>query len=142
MNRLTKPRSAMIAAALATAVTWTQPLSAGQVDITVTGVTAPTGFIMIGVADAAGANEFPYPKTWAANVRLPARQGEVVKTLTIPPGSYAVAVYHDRDNSGKWKPAPLAFRRSRSGFPITRPSCSVRRPSTRRLFSWATRPAG
>ena len=53
----------MIAAALATGVTWTQPLSAGQVDITVTGVTAPTGFIMIGVADAAGANEFPYPKT-------------------------------------------------------------------------------
>ena len=62
MNRLTKPRSAMIAAALATGVTWTQPLSAGQVDITVTGVTAPTGFIMIGVADAAGANEFPVPK--------------------------------------------------------------------------------
>ena len=34
MNRLTKPRLAMIAAALATGVTWTQPLSAGQVDIT------------------------------------------------------------------------------------------------------------
>ena len=29
MNRLTKPRSAMIAAAIAAAVTWTQPLSAG-----------------------------------------------------------------------------------------------------------------
>ena len=33
----------MIAAALTATVTWTQPLSAGQVDITVTGVTAPTG---------------------------------------------------------------------------------------------------
>lgn len=86
MNRLTKPRSATIAAAIATALTWTQPLSAGQVDITVTGVTAPTGFIMTGVADTARANEFPYPKTLAANVRLPARQGEVVKTLTMPPG--------------------------------------------------------
>ena len=32
---------------------------------------------------------------------MPARQGEGVKTLTIPPGRYAVAVYHDRDNSGK-----------------------------------------
>ncbi|MDP7381734.1 MAG: hypothetical protein QGF33_10235 [Alphaproteobacteria bacterium] len=51
-----------------------------------TGVTAPTGFIMIGVADAAGANEFPYPKTLAANVRLSAQQGEVIKTLTMPPG--------------------------------------------------------
>lgn len=116
MNRLTKPRSAMIAAALATAVTWTQPLSAGQVEITVTGVTAPTGFIMIGVADAAGANEFPYPKTWAANVRLPARQGEVIKTLTMPPGRYAVAVYHDRDNSGKLETGAFGIPKEPVGF--------------------------
>ena len=36
MNRLTKLRLAVIAVALAAAVTWTQPLSARQVDITVT----------------------------------------------------------------------------------------------------------
>ena len=129
MNRLTKPRSAMIAAALATAVTWTQPLSAGQVDITVTGVTALTGFIMIGLADAAGANEFPYPKTWAANVRLPARQGR------RSPSTMTVTI------AESWKPAPLVFRRNRSDFQIIRHSCSVRRPSTRRLFSWTTQPA-
>ncbi|MEC9176434.1 MAG: DUF2141 domain-containing protein, partial [Pseudomonadota bacterium] len=116
MSRLTKPRSAMIAAALATAVTWTQPLSAGQVDITVTGVTAPTGFIMIGVADAAGANEFPYPKTLAANVRLSAQQGEVVKTLTMPPGRFAVAAYHNRDNGGKLETGAFGIPKEPVGF--------------------------
>ena len=91
-------------------------MSAGQVDITVTGVTAPTGFIMIGVADAAGANEFPYPKTWAANVRLPAQQGKIAKTLTMPPGRHAVAVYHDRDNSGKLETGAFGIPKESVGF--------------------------
>ena len=97
-------------------MTWVQPLSAGQIDITVTGVTSTDGFIMIGVADPAGASKFPYPKTWAANVRLPAQQGRVVKTLTLPPGRYAVAVYHDRDNSGKLETGAFGIPKEPVGF--------------------------
>ena len=114
--RLTRTRPAMIAAALAAGVTWAQPLAAGQIDITVTGVTSTEGFILIGVASPTGADQFPYPTTWAASVRLPAKQGRIVKTLSLPPGRYAVAVYHDRDNSGKLETGAFGIPKEPVGF--------------------------
>ena len=78
-----------------------------------TGVTSTDGFIMIGVADPAGASKF-IPKPGPPF--LPAQQGRVVKTLTLPPGRYAVAVYHDRDNSGKLETGAFGIPKEPVGF--------------------------
>ncbi len=68
------------------------------VEVTVTGVRDATGLIRFGLYDEPGA--FPDEQRYCARVFLPADPDGMVATFEgVAPGTYAVAVYHDEDES-------------------------------------------
>ncbi len=74
--------------------------SAATLQITVRAVRSALGTLRIGVCRQ---QEF-LSQSCAYHAVIPARRGEVsTQIVGIPPGQYGVAVYQDRDGSGKLK---------------------------------------
>ena len=103
----------------------TASASAATLRVTVLGVRSDVGTLRIGVCRE---DEF-LSQSCAYHAVVPARRGEVDTQIDgIPPGRYGVAVFQDRDGSGKLKRNFLGLPREDLGFSRD-PSLSFGPPS-------------
>ncbi len=87
--------------------------SAATLQITVRGVRSDRGSLRIGVCRE---REF-LSQACAYHAVIPARRGEVdTQVAGIPPGQYGVAVYQDRDGSGRLKRNFIGMPQEDLGF--------------------------
>lgn len=106
---------AMIMAALA----WMAPANAAELHIEVTGARGTDGHVAIALFAAPGVG-FPFDEGLAAQrVRVPIDSSSGLCATTIsdlPEGDYAVAVYHDDNDSGKLETNLLGMPKKAYGF--------------------------
>ena len=101
------------AVALACLAAGAAPARAASLEVTVHGVRDDRGHVRIGVCRKA---EF-LSEDCAAHAVVRSRAGDVRASLTgIAPGRYAVAVYQDRDDSGRLKRNFFGIPREDVGF--------------------------
>ncbi len=96
----TAPRLPALAAAFAFAVGAAAPLLAtgAELDITVENVKGADGALRVGLY----ASEADYRKTAVRQLQaIPAAGQVAIRFADLPPGEYAVAMYHDRNGNGK-----------------------------------------
>lgn len=73
------------------------PAQAATLQVVVAGVRNATGNVMVAVCTA----ETFLKESCQYNAQAPAKKGEVVVTLDVPPGTWAVQAYHDEDMNGE-----------------------------------------
>jgi uncharacterized protein (DUF2141 family) len=88
------------------------PAHAATLDVTVAGVRNDKGIVLVAVCPEA---QF-LRDTCAYRGRVPARLGEVVVRVDVPPGIYAVQAYHSEDGSGRLRRSFLGVPRGGIGF--------------------------
>ncbi len=88
------------------------PARAATLDVAVSGVRNDKGIVLVAVCPAA---QF-LRDTCAYRGRAPARAGEVVVQVDVPPGTYAVQAYHSEDGSGRLRRSFFGVPRDGIGF--------------------------
>lgn len=91
------------------------PVAAGDLDIRIGGVNSGDGRIMVALFDAAEA--FMGDDTQTAALMLPAQPGGVRALIgNLPPGRYAISVYHDANGNQALDTNLLGLPREGYGF--------------------------
>jgi uncharacterized protein (DUF2141 family) len=88
-----------------------------ELKVVVKGFDAPTGSVRVAVFDSK--KEFPYGKHAAEATidvnGVPTNQA-VSASFKLPPGTYVVAIIHDRNNNGKMDMNPIFSKFEKYGF--------------------------
>src|SRR5215472_664549 len=88
---------------------------AADLKITVNDVRSTTGFVFVAVYDSQGA--FMKAPLAKATRKIKANQGSVTLVIpNLPPGTYAVASYHDENDNGKMDTNSLGVPTEGYGF--------------------------
>jgi uncharacterized protein (DUF2141 family) len=92
--------------ASATHLKATSPEAVSPIEITFNGIKSSSGKIEVAIFDARAADSFP--KSERALKRLSientSQEGRLTATLPdLPPGDYALAIFHDEDSDGVFK---------------------------------------
>ncbi len=90
--------AAAVAAAIVASLAAVPSGAATEFTVSVAGIAAARGDVRIAVHAAAG--EFPDERGAVAKAAIPARPGEIRQGFDLPPGRYAVAVFHDENGNG------------------------------------------
>ena len=100
---------------IALGVTIAAPAVAGDLEIRVGGVNNGDGRVMVAVFDAA--ERVMGDDTQTAALMLPARKGVVRAVIgDLPPGTYAISVYHDANGNQELDTNMLGMPREGYGF--------------------------
>ncbi len=97
--------------------------AAARVHVTITGVPAAEGHLLVGLCDADDYKDFS-----CKGSRLPASKGEMTHVFSdVAPGQYGVTVLHDRNDNGRmdfkfWGPPKEMWASSRNPAPRMGPS--------------------
>ncbi len=97
MNRSIQPLALFLGGLVLSASTWA---AGNTLDITVKGVRDDKGMIRAGIYNTP--DTFPKEGKAMARTSAPAKAGSVALQFTdLPPGKYAVILYHDENNDGQ-----------------------------------------
>ena len=97
MNRLIRPLALFLGGLVLSASVWA---AGNTLDITVKGVRDDKGMIRAGIYNTP--DTFPKEGKAMARTAVPAKAGSVTLQFTdLPPGKYAVILYHDENNDGQ-----------------------------------------
>lgn len=101
MNQCKRPLQILTCVLLLSVGMATSALAAGNtLDITVKGVRDDQGMVRAGIYNSA--DTFPKEGKAMARTAAPAKAGNVALQFTdLPPGKYAVILYHDENNDGQ-----------------------------------------
>ncbi len=76
--------------------------SAASLQVAVDGVRSDQGEVRIAIIGENGKKDFPNAAEAAARAIVPAHKGRVdAGSYDLPPGKYAIAVFHDENGNGK-----------------------------------------
>jgi uncharacterized protein (DUF2141 family) len=96
-------------------VTAASPALAAEIRVVVTGLENARGLVSIGLHGPS--DDFPSPAAMVEGRNVPAAAGEVTVTFRdVPPGRYAVAVFHDVDGDGALDTGALGLPAEPYGF--------------------------
>jgi uncharacterized protein (DUF2141 family) len=108
---MTSLRALLFAATMAAAT----PAMAGDIRVVVTNLESAGGLVSIGLHGPS--DDFPSPAAMVEGRIVPAAAGAVTVTFRdLPPGRYAVAVFHDVDGDGALDTGALGLPAEPYGF--------------------------
>jgi uncharacterized protein (DUF2141 family) len=108
---ITSLRALLFAATMAAAT----PAMAGDIRVVVTNLESAGGLVSIGLHGPS--DDFPSPAAMVEGRIVPAAAGAVTVTFRdLPPGRYAVAVFHDVDGDGALDTGALGLPAEPYGF--------------------------
>ncbi|MBL4558689.1 MAG: DUF2141 domain-containing protein [Rhodobacteraceae bacterium] len=132
---MTSLRALLFAATMAAAT----PAMAGDIRVVVTNLESAGGLVSIGLHGPS--DDFPSPAAMVEGRIVPAAAGAVTVTFRdLPPGRYAVAVFHDVDGDGALDTGALGLPPNPMGVRATRAAASGRRVSTGPPSIWGVAP--
>lgn len=106
-------RAAALSSAAALALSALPAWAAGTLELQVDNVGSAEGSLMIALYDKAG----DWRERPVRSLQQVAKPGSVTVTFAdLPPGSYAIALYHDRNGNGKLDSNVLGIPREPYGF--------------------------
>lgn len=95
----------------------TTPSSGGDLEITVEGISGEEGSVMVALHDESGRESFPGADGAIAAQWMRAAPGsQRFVFLDLPPGQYAVAVFHDENGNGELDTNILGIPTEGTGF--------------------------